>query len=386
MTAAPAGGKRIRVLQIVTWLGVGGAERLVFTAATGLPRATFETAVCCFSERGPFADAAERAGVPVWCLGTFPSVSHPAALARLFRIIRSYAPDIVHTHLQAPNLYGRLAALAARVPVVIASEHNVYTSKARRYVLVERWLARHTSALVAVSDRVRRFLASQLGIEPSAIEVVENGIAHEIPDPDRVAALRTRLALPPSRHVIVTVASLTAKKGHTHLLEAQQQLRSRGVDCTIVLAGDGPERASLEARALSLGVADRVVFLGVQPHVADVLAVGDIFVLPSLVEGLPLAMLEAMAAGKAVVATAVGGVPDVIVDRVNGLLVEPRSATAIVDAVQLLVADAALRERLGPCARTTVAERFTDGRHLAALAALYRRLAMSSESQSAEVA
>ena len=386
MTAAPVGEDRIRVLQIVTWLGVGGAERLVQAAATGLPRATFDTAVCCFTERGAFADAVERAGVPVWCLGTFPSLRHPAALARLFRVIRGYAPHIVHTHLQAPNLYGRLAALAAGVPVVVASEHNVYTAKARRHVIVERWLARHTSALVAVSEQVRRFLASQLGLDPRTIDVVENGIAVEAPDAGRVAALRERIGLPATRRAVVTVASLTPKKGQAHLLHAVPLLRARGVDCAIVLAGDGPERARLEALAASLDVADRVLFLGVQPHVADILALGDVFVLPSLVEGLPLAMLEAMAAGKAVVATAVGGVPDVIVDGVNGRLVEPRSAPAIADAVQALTADAALRERLGSNARATVAERFTERRHLDALAALYRRLVGRSVGRRPEVA
>ena len=101
----------IRVLHIVTWLGVGGAERVVLMAATGLPRATFETAVCCFIERGQFAGEAERQGVTVWCLDTFPSLRQPAALYRLYRIIRAFRPDIVHTHLQAPNLYGRIMAL-----------------------------------------------------------------------------------------------------------------------------------------------------------------------------------------------------------------------------------------------------------------------------------
>jgi len=376
---------RIRVLQMVTWLGVGGAERLVLMAATGLGN-EFETAVCCFSERGLFADEAERHGIRVWCLGTFPSLRHPVALLRLYRLIRRYAPDVVHTHLQAPNLYGRLAAIAAGVPVVIASEHNVYTTKARRYVAVERWLARRTTAIVAVSEQVRRFLADQLRMDRSAIQLVENGIAIEPANQDRVAALRGRVALPAGRLAIVTVASLTPKKGHGDLFQAVPLLVSRGVDCALLLAGDGPERPRLEALAASLGIEDRVHFLGVQPHVADVLATADLFVLPSIVEGLPLAMLEAMAAGAPVVATAVGGVPDVIVNGDSGLLVAPRSADAIADAVARLAGDEALRTRLALRARAVVAERFTERRHLETLAALYRRSVGRAFNARAEVA
>jgi glycosyltransferase involved in cell wall biosynthesis len=369
----------IRVLHIVTWLGVGGAERLVLMAATGLPRATFESAVCCFVARGPFADEAERQQVKVWCLGAFPSFRHPAALYRLYRIIRAFRPDIVHTHLQAPNLYGRLMALAARVPVVIASEHNVYASKARRHVWMERILAQRTSALVAVSEPVRRFLAAQLRLDPSAIDLVRNGIAAPVASPAGVDALRRRLALPDGELVLGTVASLTAKKGHTFLLQAMALLRDRGLRCALILAGEGPQRAPLEAQAATLGLADRVRFLGVHAQVGDVLALVDVFVLPSITEGLPLALLEAMAAGKAVVATAVGGVPDVITSGTNGLLVPPQAVPPLADALQSMLADSPRRLEYGERARTTVLAGFTEEQHLHSLGTLYLSLLNRAE-------
>jgi glycosyltransferase involved in cell wall biosynthesis len=366
--------RRVRVLQIVTWLGVGGAERLVLMAATGLPRATFESAICCFIERGRLADEAERHGVKVWCLEAFPSLRRPAALYRLYRIIRAFRPDIVHTHLQAPNLYGRLMALAARVPVVIASEHNVYTAKAGRHVWLERLLIRRTAALVAVSEQVRRFLAAQLRINPSAIRVVPNGIAMPAASSDGVAALRRRLALPENQPVIGTVASLTAKKGHPFLLEALAVLRDRGVDCSLVLAGDGSERRSLEALAATLRIADRVIFLGDYTEIADLLDLIDVFVLPSISEGLPLALLEAMAGGKAVVATDVGGVPEVIASGTNGVLVPARTVQPLADAIQRLVSDPRLRREFGARARATVLEGFTEAQHIQSLGALYLSL------------
>jgi glycosyltransferase involved in cell wall biosynthesis len=362
------------VLHIVTWLGVGGAERLVLMAATGLPRETFESAVCCFIERGRLADEVERHGVKVWCLDAFPSLRHPAALYRLYRIIRAFRPDIVHTHLQAPNLYGRLMAIAARVPIVMATEHNVYASKARRHVWMERVLARRTAALVAVSPQVRLFLAAQLDLRPSAIHLVRNGIAMPDASPEGVAALRRRLALPQDELVLGTIASLTLKKGHTFLFQAVAALRDRGLRCSLVLAGDGPERSSLQALAVALDIADRVHVLGDHAQVADVLALIDVFVLPSITEGLPLALLEAMAAGKAVVATEVGGVPDVITSGTNGLLVPPRAVPALVDALHALLVDPPLRREYGARAHSTVVAGFTEEQHLHSLGALYLSL------------
>ena len=367
-------GQPVRVLHIVTWLGVGGAERLVLMAATGLPRATFESAVCCFIERGRLADEAERHGVKVWCLEAFPSLRHPAALYRLYRIIRAFRPDIVHTHLQAPNLYGRLMALAAGVPVVVASEHNVYASKAPRHVWIERLLARRTAALVAVSEQVRRFLGAQLRVEPSAIRLVRNGVATPHPSPDGIASLRKRLALPPDQLVLGTVASLTSKKGHAFLFKAVAVLGDRGLRCTLVLAGDGPERASLEALAAALGIADRVHFLGDHADIADLLELIDVFVLPSITEGLPLALLEAMAAGRAVVATGVGGVPEAITSGVNGLLVPAQEVPPLADALYALLIDSRLRREFGAQARATVEAHFTAEQHLHGLETLYLSL------------
>jgi len=264
-------------------------------------------------------------------------------------------------------------ALAARVPVVIASEHNVYTAKERRHIMIERWLARRTTALVAVSAQVQLYLAGQLNVDPSRIHIVRNGITPQAPSPQGVAALRRQLQLPEGP-VIGAVASLTPKKGHAFLFQALAALPDRGQRWSLVLAGDGSERAALEALAAQLGIADRVRFLGVCPQVADLLSLVDVFVLSSLSEGLPLALLEAMAAGKAVVATDVGGVPEVIAAGENGLLVPPREVQPLADAIHRLLRDAELRAQYGERAKATVLEHFTGNQHLASLSALYLTL------------
>jgi glycosyltransferase involved in cell wall biosynthesis len=369
---APA---RIRVLHVITSLGIGGAERLVVSAARGLSPARFDHGICCLSERGPLAAEAEAAGVPVFCVGGFPGLRHPAALARLVRLIRDFRPTIVHTHLQSANLYGRLAARLARVPVVVATEHNVYAGKPHRYIVVEKLLARMTDALVAVSGQVQVFLSAQLGVPLSAIRVVRNGVAASAPSAQRVAELRARLGGAGDDVRLGCIASLTLKKGHDVLLRAMAQLRERGVACSLVVAGDGPERARAAALAEALGLARSVHFLGIVRHPVDVLAAIDVFVLPSLVEGLPLALLEAMYSGKAVVATSVGGVPEVVRSGENGLLVSPGSVIELTDAIAMLARSPELRSRFGAAARETIEAGFTEAAYLESLSALYLELA-----------
>ena len=364
----------IRVLHIITNLGIGGAERLVVSAARGLPRDRFESVICCLTDRGPLAREVEADGVTVHCVNAYPGLSNPLAFTRLVSIIGSVQPTIVHTHLQAPNLYGRLAACLVRVPIVIATEHNVYTGKARRYVAVERVLARLTSALVAVSSEVQQFLGRQLRLPLARIQVIRNGVAAPQPTTEGVAALTARIGAVPTQLRLATIASLTSKKGHDVLLRALALLAGRGLCVAAVFAGDGPERARLELIAAELKLRDSVHFLGAVSNPADVLAAADVFVLPSLVEGLPLALLEAMRAGKPIVATSVGGVPEAVTSGINGLLVAPADDLALADAIATLAASPRQRAELGDQARATADRDFTEQRYIGALVSLYDEL------------
>ena len=364
----------IRVLHIITNLGIGGAERLVVSAARGLPRDRFESVICCLTDRGPLAREVEADGVTVHCVNAYPGLSNPLAFTRLVSIIGSVQPTIVHTHLQAPNLYGRLAACLVRVPIVIATEHNVYTGKARRYIAVERMLARLTSALVAVSSEVQQFLGRQLRLPLARIQVIRNGVAAPQPTTEGVAALTARIGAVPTQLRLATIASLTSKKGHDVLLRALALLAGRGLCVAAVFAGDGPERARLELIAAELKLRDSVHFLGAVSNPADVLAATDIFVLPSLVEGLPLALLEAMRAGKPIVATSVGGVPEAVTSGINGLLVAPADDLALADAIATLAASPRQRAELGDQARATADRDFTEQRYIGALVSLYDEL------------
>jgi glycosyltransferase involved in cell wall biosynthesis len=377
---APLRPGPIRVLHVITNLGIGGAERLVVSAARRLPRDRFESVVCCLTDLGPLAREVEADGVAVHCVNAFPGLSNPLAFIRLVSIIGRVKPTIVHTHLQAPNLYGRLAAYLSRVPIIVATEHNVYTGKARRYIAAERVLARLTSALVAVSSEVQQFLSRQLRLPLARIRVIRNGVAAPQPTADGVAALRKLSTWPapigavPTHLRLATIASLTAKKGHDVLLRALALLAGRGLGVSAMFAGDGPERARLEMVAADLKLGGSVHFLGAVSNPADVLAAADVFVLPSLVEGLPLALLEAMRAGKPVVATSVGGVPEAVSAGINGLLVPPADDVALADAIATLATSPQQRNALGNRARVTADRDFTEESYVAALIRLYDEL------------
>ncbi len=364
------------MLHVLPSLCAGGAERLVVFDVTRLPRERYEAVVCCLVEHGALADEVQRVGIPIVVLGGFPGLAHPPRLIHLFRIIRRVRPDIVHTHLQSANLFARALAILARVPVVVASEHNVYSGKHRRYIYLERLLAKKTHAIIAVSDEVRRYLAAQLGISPELIRVIPNGVDCLVPNPVRVAEMRAKLAIDGETFVLGVVASLTPKKGHEHLIRALPLLKQPG-RFRLLLAGEGPERSRLAQLAESLGVAGQLTFLGLQRNVADVLALLDLFVLPSLTEGMPLALLEAMAAGVPVLATSVGGVPEVVRHGKTGWLVPAASSSALAEAIEDLADRPMVRRNMSLAGRVAVQASYSANHHVAELDRLYVQLVSS---------
>jgi glycosyltransferase involved in cell wall biosynthesis len=224
-----------------------------------------------------------------------------------------------------------------------------------------------------VSASVQAFLSGQLGVPPESIRVIANGVALGVPTSDGVAAVSARLTQAAGSR-LGAIASLTEKKGHEVLLRAVARLRQNRVGCSLVIAGEGPDRERLEALSRKLGLAAHVHFLGHVSNPADVVAAVDLFVLPSLVEGLPLALLEAMYAGKPCIATSVGGVPEVIRSGENGLLVPAGNEIALADAIAALAGSSELRRRLAAAARTTIERSFTERAYLESLEALYVEL------------
>jgi len=364
----------VKVLFVCQNLNVGGAEELILGASTALPAHGVETGVVALTRRGPVADEIAAAGVPVRLVVGQPGPRDPAAFVRLVRLLQRERPDIVHTFLITASIYGRLAAFAAGVPVVLAAEQNVYARKPRRHALLERALATRTYRVVACCDAVGRFYQQQVGVGANKIATIYNAVRFIAqPTPADAIAARAALHLPADAIVLGTLGRLTEQKGQSVLLRAVVELARQRPNVVLFLAGAGPLRATLEAEASSLGIADRVRFLGLRRDRDTLYAAMDIFVLPSHWEGLSLALIEAMGAGRPVVATAVGGNPEVVTDGTTGVLVPSGDASALARALGSLIGDPAARAALGQAAAVEARARFSIEQHAAQLAALYRQ-------------
>jgi len=353
---------------------VGGAEEALLLLLAHLDRDRFPPTLLYHA--GPAGDElagrARELGAAVRAVPPLPlGLRGAAGVPRLARALARARPDLFHAHLSWPLAakYPLAAALLARVPAAVATVQlfpEIRLGPSSRLQL--RALAARLSAYVAVSHALGARLTGELGWPPAKLEVIHNGV-----DPARVRrprdpALRRELG-GDGGFVVLAVARLHAQKGLGDLLRAAAELP----EARFALAGEGPERARLEAEAGRLGVGDRVRFLGRRADVPELLAAADAFVLPSLYEGSPLAVLEAMAAGLPLVATAVGGTGELVADGESGLLVPPRDPPALARALRRLLAEPETRERLGAAARRR-AEAFTAAATAGRVMALYERL------------
>jgi len=372
-----------RILYVIGTLDLGGSEGQLVELATGLDRARFAPAVCCLSRGGPHQARLEAAGIRVVVI-PFPAPRSAAAFvrsapcfARLVALIRSVRPEVVHGFLFWGYVLGAFAARLAGVPVVVASRRSLAGFKSRppyrQLRGLERLANRLTDTVVANSEAVRAETLATEGLAAEKVVVIHNGVDaaryETVPD----ASLRRTLGVTPAARVVVVVANLIAYKGHAGFLEAWTRVVARVPAAMALLVGDGPLRAQLEARAAALGLGPSVRFLGARRDVPAVLALADVVVHPSLEEGFSNAILEAMAAARPVVASAVGGVPEAVVHEVTGLLTPPGDAEALAAAVVSLLGDPGRSAKLGAAGRQRVMDLFTVGRMLRQYEALYVR-------------
>jgi glycosyltransferase involved in cell wall biosynthesis len=358
---------------------VGGAERLLVDIARGLDPQRFTSIACCIQDRGELAAELEAAGVVVHCLDRMRTKRFDwGAVSALKRLLRSERIDVVHCHLYHANLYGRIAAWLAGVPAVV-SIHNTYTRVKLHRRLLNRLLARVTARIIAVSDETRRDILRYDGVPEDKVVTIYNGI-----DVQRVASAltraqaRQRLGIDEQSIAIGCVGRLEEQKGHRFLLEALARLNDapRGpARFRVVLVGDGRLRAELEQRAAGLGVAAWTLFLGTRHDVPEILKALDICVMPSLWEGLSVAMLEAMAASLPLVISDVSGVSQVIGDNEYGLKVPVGDVSELARAIAGLADAPERRAALGAAARRRVVDAFGAAAMIAAISRTYEEAA-----------
>lgn len=362
-----------QVLYLAHAFNIGGAEEMVFTLARRLP-SRFAARVCCISVPGPIGEEMRRAGLAVDVLGLNPGLRRPHDLWRLRAYLATTRTQIVHTFLLTASLYGRFAARLAGVPVIIGTEVNIYEHKRRSHAVAERLLMHATDCVVVSAESVRDFYIDQVHADPNRVKVIYNAVDWSaLETTQRVTAVRDELNIPLTALVISIIARLTAQKAHAVLLTALAQTPAL-VEAHVIIVGDGELRGELHRQVERLGLVGRVRFAGPRRDLGNILAASDVFVMPSLWEGLPLSLVLAMGAGLPVVASRVAGIPEVIHDGVNGLLVDAGDVNQLGSALAALANDAPLRSRLGAAAREFVRPRFGADNYVAAVSSLYDSL------------
>ncbi|MFL5955228.1 MAG: glycosyltransferase [Gaiellaceae bacterium] len=382
----------IRILRVIARLNMGGPALHVSYLSRGLEtRGYHTTLVAGRLARGEdsMAFVAEELGVDVLALAELhrevSPIYDPAAVSRLVREIRRVRPHILHTHTAKAGAVGRAAALiagGARPPVIVHTYHGHvlrgYFDPVRTQFFreTERVLARHTTRLIAVGPEVRDDLVA-LGVAPAEkFSVIRLGIDLE----SRVVAggqrdeYRRLLGIPNDRFVVGWIGRMTAIKRVPDVLLSFARLLDLGVDATLCLVGDGPDRDAVEELAKELGIAKHVLSLGYQRDVSPYYALFDALVLPSANEGTPVVAIEALAAARPVVATRVGGVPDVVTEGEDGFLAGVGDVDAIADRLARLARDPALRTRMGERGRELVVPRYRVERLVDDVDQLYREL------------
>lgn len=351
--------------------GPGGAENMLVHLATGLRRHGIEAIPVI--PAAPDASWLERRFLEAGFDPATFTISQPVdfrALQRIRAILVRRGAEIVHSHEFTMAVYGRTASWGARRPHVITMHGGTAFAVAARRRRALGWAMRRSEARVAVSSSTADFLAEKCRVARDSIDVIANGVDVPVGDRRRV---RAELGLAADQILIVAVGNLYPVKGHRTLVEAAAGLPASSPPWTIAIAGRGEEEAPLRQLIAASGLEERVRLLGLRTDVADLLAAADLFVMPSISEGLPLALLEAMSAGLPVVASAVGGIPTVVVDGATGVLVPPGDPTALTVALQAVLGSADVRRRLGARAAEEIPRRFGVDSMTAAYLEVYRR-------------
>ncbi len=351
MNARPL--RRLRVLQVLPALDHGGAENVAEALATGVDPARFEMLVCCTRGLGPIAERISAGGIRVELAGPRERPNPYAALWHLNGAVRRMAPDVIHTHGITSLCDVGTIDMVRRVPQWIHTFHyGNYPYKLRSHMMLERLMARRPERLVAVADAQRRAIIELHGTPPARIVTILNGVRGNVfaATPGHRERKRTELGVGFDTFLVGAVAVLSEQKGITHLLDAVRLVVRRRTDVRVIIAGGGPLEGLLRQQASALGLDRQVTFLGWRNDVPEILPALDAWVMSSLWEAMPLALLEAMAARLPIVVTGVSDNAQIVGEGEAGILVPPGAAAPLADAIDRLAGDPDLRARLAATA------------------------------------
>ncbi len=348
----------VRIEFVIDHLNVGGAQRHLVELFNQLDRRRFEPQVCVAKSGGALTPVIERMGIPVRAFELGTSLGRPRTVTRLLRTarrLRAERVDIVHGYLYLGNILGVVAGRLARAPVLLASKRSLDRYARRSQLHATRLANRLAHRIVCNAEAVRRCVLEEERPTPEKLVVIPNGIrlgetSRDGAPPDSVA---------PTRRLVGTIGRLSWKKAYGDLLRAAQQVCAVCNDVDFVIVGDGPQRPEVETQIVDLNLTGRVHLLGEMPDARRVLRSFDVFVLSSMIEGMPNVLLEAMAAERPVVVTRAGGMPEIVTDERTGLLVPVADAGALAHAILRVLGDPVQARGFARAGRALVEERYS---------------------------
>lgn len=377
------------VLHIITRLAEGGSSENTILTVSGLNREKYETYLMSGITRPPergMDDLALKLGINLEVIPELVREIDPSkdlkALMKIYRYIRRYNFDIVHTHTSKAGFIGRIAARLARVPIIIHTPHgHIYYGyfgilKSRLFIMLEKLVAFFTDRIITLTELGKEEHIKYKIAPPGKFVAIYSGIKLEKYSAASVDVKRKKeeIGIKDDQPVIGCVARLVPVKGHIYLIKAAKIVIDALPDVQFILAGDGELEMELKEFSRALGIESNIHFLGRRDDIPELLQIFDIFVLPSLNEGMGRVILEAMAAGKPVIATRVGGIPEIVKDGITGILVPPENPDFLAEAIISLIKNRDLGEKFGLEGKMRLDSKFTSQAMVERIEQLYDEL------------
>ncbi|NOR21145.1 MAG: glycosyltransferase [Candidatus Aminicenantes bacterium] len=398
--------ENIKVLHIITRFDKGGSAQNTYLSLLGLRKKNYQlslvSGLSLESEMKHEEIKAKEKDIQILESEGIEYIQCPFLLRRIniikdlkaffdiWRIIKKYNPIIVHTHSSKAGLMGRLAAKLAGAPIIVHTPHgHVFFGyfgpfKTKLFIIFEKLASRITDKIVALTNREKKDHILFKIAEEDKFSVIYSGIELNIlkeSSSEEKQNLKKELGIPENSLIVGTAGRLVPVKGPEFLVKASKYIISKYPDTYFMFTGDGPLEQDLKRKALEMGISDNIIFLGWRDDLVKIISIYDIFVLPSLNEGMGRVLVEAMALGKSIVASNVGGIPDLVIHGKNGFLVPPKNPKQLAKYIQVLLEDKDKREKMG-LAGKEMAYNFTSERMVEKIANLYKKLLTQKNTRS----
>lgn len=355
--------KKINLMQVMLTLDVGGAETFVVNLLKNINREIFNVSVCCIWKGGPLENELRKIDIPVYIMNKREGIDW-SIFNKLKNIFKTNHIDVINTHHLGPLIYALIPAKIAKVKKIIHTEHSFkYFIKKRRYFWYAKILFKHVTKIIGVCDDITEYIKNNINKDSSKTLTIKNGIDvkkfNVIKTKEEILKIKSRLNLKKDSFIIGMVGRLDAVKNHKMTLKNFQKISLDNQNINLLIIGSGPEEKNIKQIIFNLKIQDKVILLGERTDISELLSIIDIFLLPSLSEGLSIALLEAMSSKKAIIASNVGGNIEIIKNNSNGLLFNLNSEEDFISTLLRLINNAELRHELGLKAFETVRGHFS---------------------------